>query len=120
MRAESSFAAQLRWWRRRRGWSQLELAGRAGVSQRHLSFLEISRAAPSRDMVIRLATTLDLPLRQHNGLLGWRTTPKMTRPPVRMSAVPLYTSLLQTGLSITTSGPCRFPASARCLLASTL
>lgn len=69
MRSESGFAAQLRWWRRRRGWSQLELAGRAGVSQRHLSFLEISRAAPSRDMVIRLATTLDLPLRQHNGLL---------------------------------------------------
>lgn len=81
MRVESSFAAQLRWWRRRRGWSQLELAGRAGVSQRHLSFLEISRAAPSRDMVIRLATTLDLPLRQHNGLLvaagfapAWRET----------------------------------------------
>ena len=69
MQAESSFASQLRRWRRHRGWSQLELAGRAGISQRHLSFLEISRAAPSRDMVIRLATTLDLPLRQHNGLL---------------------------------------------------
>jgi len=51
------------------------------VSQRHLSFLKISRATPSRDMVIRLATTLDLPPRQHNGLLvaagfapAWRET----------------------------------------------
>jgi transcriptional regulator with XRE-family HTH domain len=51
------------------GMSQLELAGRAGISQRHLSFLEIGRAAPSRDMVARLATTFDLPLRHHNELL---------------------------------------------------
>jgi len=63
------FAARLRWWRQRRGWSQLELAGRAGVSQRHLGFLEVERASPSRDMVIRLATALDVPLRQHNALL---------------------------------------------------
>jgi transcriptional regulator with XRE-family HTH domain len=80
MQSLSRFASQLRWWRRRRGWSQLELAGRAGVSQRHLSFLELGRAAPSRDMVIRLAATLDL--RQQNGLLTaagfapvWRETP---------------------------------------------
>jgi transcriptional regulator with XRE-family HTH domain len=63
------FAAILRGWRRRRGWSQLELAGRADISQRHLSFLEIGRASPSREMVARLAATLDLPLRQHNALL---------------------------------------------------
>src|SRR5271163_1901131 len=69
VRSEAEFAARLRSWRRRRGWSQLELAGRAGISQRHLSFLEIGRAAPSRDMVARLATTLDVPLRQHNELL---------------------------------------------------
>jgi transcriptional regulator with XRE-family HTH domain len=66
---EQSFPDRLRWWRRRRGWSQLELSGRAGVSQRHLGFLELGRARPSRDMVIRLATTLDLPLRQQNALL---------------------------------------------------
>jgi transcriptional regulator with XRE-family HTH domain len=59
----------LRQWRRRRGWSQLELAGRAEISQRHLSFLELGRAAPSREMVLRLADTLDVPLRQHNALL---------------------------------------------------
>ena len=69
MRSEPGFAARLRSWRRHKGWSQLELAGRAGISQRHLSFLEIGRAAPSRDMVARLATTLDVPLRQHNELL---------------------------------------------------
>jgi transcriptional regulator with XRE-family HTH domain len=65
----TSFAERLRDWRGRRGLSQLELAGRAEISQRHLSFLELARAAPSRDMVLRLATALDVPLRQQNALL---------------------------------------------------
>jgi transcriptional regulator with XRE-family HTH domain len=69
VRSEADFATRLRWWRHRRGWSQLELAGRAGISQRHLSFLEIGRASPSRDMLALLAATLDLSLRQHNELL---------------------------------------------------
>src|SRR5271155_5260100 len=69
MTSETTFAARLRWWRERRGLSQLALAGRAGVSQRHLSFLELGRASPSREMVDRLAATLDIPLRQHNALL---------------------------------------------------
>src|SRR5215813_9529826 len=64
-----SFGARLRWWRERRGLSQLDFAGAAGTSQRHLSFLESGRTAPSQDMVLRLATTLDLPLRQQNALL---------------------------------------------------
>jgi len=67
--ASESFAANLRSWRERRGYPQLALAGRAGISQRHLSFLELGRAAPSREMVDRLAVALDLPLRQHNALL---------------------------------------------------
>jgi transcriptional regulator with XRE-family HTH domain len=66
---EASFADQLKTWRGRRGLAQLALAGRAGISQRHLSFLELGRAAPSREMVDRLAGALDLPLRQHNALL---------------------------------------------------
>jgi len=66
---EQTFATRLRWWRSRRGWSQLELSGRAEISQRHLSFLELGRASPSRDMVLRLATALDVPLRQQNALL---------------------------------------------------
>ncbi len=69
MARDPDFAATLRRWRQHRGWSQLDLAGRAEISQRHLSFLELGRAKPSREMVIRLATTLDVPLRQHNALL---------------------------------------------------
>ncbi len=69
MSRQYDFAASLRWWRRKRGLSQLDLAGRTNISQRHLSFLELGRASPSRDMVIRLAIALDVPLRQHNSLL---------------------------------------------------
>jgi transcriptional regulator with XRE-family HTH domain len=69
LKGQVSFAARLQWWRRRRGLSQLELAGRAEISQRHLSFLELGRASPSRQMVLRLADALDVPLRQHNALL---------------------------------------------------
>jgi transcriptional regulator with XRE-family HTH domain len=65
----TSFGARLRWWRERRGLTQLALAGAAGTTQRHLSFLESGRAAPSREMVLRLAATLDVPLRQQNALL---------------------------------------------------
>src|SRR3982751_574137 len=59
----------IREWRMRRRMSQLDLAGEAEISQRHLSFLESGRAAPSRDMVIRLSERLDIPLRQRNRLL---------------------------------------------------
>src|SRR5262245_19507004 len=65
----NDFAAQLKTWRARRGYSQLALAGRTDISQRHLSFLELGRASPSRDMVDRLANALAIPLRQHNALL---------------------------------------------------
>ena len=65
----NGFAPRLRWWRRQRGQSQLALAGAAEISQRHLSFLESGRTAPSRDMVLRLAAALDVPLRQQNALL---------------------------------------------------
>jgi transcriptional regulator with XRE-family HTH domain len=69
MSRDTEFPTMLRQWRQRRSWSQLELAMRAEISQRHLSFLELGRAAPSREMVLRLAETLDVPLRQHNALL---------------------------------------------------
>ncbi|MCX8004829.1 MAG: helix-turn-helix transcriptional regulator [Burkholderiaceae bacterium] len=59
----------LREWRQRRRLSQLELANAAEISARHLSFLETGRAAPSREMVLRLAQRLDLPLRERNTLL---------------------------------------------------
>ena len=59
----------LREWRRRRRRSQLELALDAGVSARHISFVETGRSNPSREMVIGLAANLDLPLRDRNELL---------------------------------------------------
>lgn len=60
---------RLRSWRQRRSLSQLGLALRAEISTRHLSFLETGRAAPSREMVLRLASELDVPLRERNALL---------------------------------------------------
>jgi transcriptional regulator with XRE-family HTH domain len=59
----------LRSWRHRRRFSQLDLACDAGISTRHLSFLETGRSAPSRDMVLHLAERLDVPLRDRNALL---------------------------------------------------
>ncbi len=59
----------LREWRQRRHLSQLDLASEAEISARHLSFVETGRAAPSRDMVLRLAERLDVPLRERNVLL---------------------------------------------------
>lgn len=63
------FASLLKYWRGRRGLSQLDLALRAEVSTRHLSFLETGRSQPSEEMVLRLAESLDLPLRERNTLL---------------------------------------------------
>jgi transcriptional regulator with XRE-family HTH domain len=65
----SPVGALLRQWRRRQRLSQLALALRAGVSARHLSFVESGRARPSREMVLRLAEWLELPLRARNELL---------------------------------------------------
>ena len=59
----------LRDWRKRRRLSQLDLAYDAEISQRHLSFLEIGRSQPSREMILRLAEHLDIPLRERNVLL---------------------------------------------------
>jgi transcriptional regulator with XRE-family HTH domain len=59
----------LREWRQRRHLSQLALACEAEISPRHLSFVETGRAQPSREMVLRLAERLDVPLRDRNALL---------------------------------------------------
>ncbi|GAB7071108.1 helix-turn-helix transcriptional regulator [Mycobacterium hodleri] len=63
------FGALLRQWRRRRHVSQLDLALQAGVSSRHVSFLETGRSAPSRAMVLRLAAALEVPVREQSRLL---------------------------------------------------
>ena len=66
---ESSFGRLLREWRSRRRVSQLDLAVEAGVSSRHVSFIETGRAQPSREMILMLARVLDVPLRDRNDLL---------------------------------------------------
>ena len=63
------FGDQLRAWRMRRRMSQMDLANEADISTRHLSFVETGRSAPSREMVLRLAERLEVPLRERNALL---------------------------------------------------
>ncbi|MDT0438253.1 MULTISPECIES: helix-turn-helix domain-containing protein [Streptomyces] len=59
----------LREWRTRRRMSQLELASRADSSARHISFIETGRASPSRNMLLRFADQMDIPIRERNVLL---------------------------------------------------
>src|SRR5690348_8519280 len=68
--SETTPAGQLlREWRVRRRMSQLDLASSAGISARHLSFVETGRSRPSREMVLHLAESLDVPLRERDPLL---------------------------------------------------
>lgn len=67
--AMTDFGPLLKEWRQRRRISQLDLALEAEVSQRHLSFVESGRSRPSREMVLRLAERLAVPLRARNALL---------------------------------------------------
>ena len=59
----------LRSWRASKGMSQLDLALRAGVSPRHLSFIETGRSSPSREMLVALSEALDVPFRERNVIL---------------------------------------------------
>jgi transcriptional regulator with XRE-family HTH domain len=65
----SQFPTELRRWRTARRMSQLELAARAGTTQRHLSFIEQGRARPGHSIVRRLAQAMDLTPRERNALL---------------------------------------------------
>ena len=69
MNTTSPVGDQLRMWRQRRRLSQLELACEAEISARHVSFMETGRSLPSREMLLRLAERLDIPLRERNPLL---------------------------------------------------
>jgi len=64
------FPALLKYWRGQRGLSQLDLSLAADVSARHISFLETGRAKPSKEMVLSLASVLQVPFRQQNSLLN--------------------------------------------------
>jgi transcriptional regulator with XRE-family HTH domain len=66
---EHELGSFLRYWRQQRGKSQLDLSLDTGVSQRHISFVESGRSVPSRELLLNLAKTLDVPLREQNVLL---------------------------------------------------
>jgi transcriptional regulator with XRE-family HTH domain len=65
----ANFPDALRYWRAKRGYSQLQLSALGAVSQRHLSFLESGRSLPSKELILRLGVVLDIPLRQRNVML---------------------------------------------------
>jgi len=67
--AEYEPGGLLRYWRQQRGRSQLDLSLEAGVSQRHISFVESGRSIPGRELLLSLAQALDVPLRERNLLL---------------------------------------------------
>ncbi|WP_434687013.1 helix-turn-helix domain-containing protein [Pseudanabaena minima] len=66
----TTFGIMLKQWRDRRSLSQLDLALTSQVSQRHISFLESGRAKPSQEMILQLATVLEVPLRHQNLMLS--------------------------------------------------
>ena len=65
----ADFPSSLRYWRDKRGYSQLQLSAIGDVSQRHLSFLESGRSQPSKELILKLGVALDIPLRQRNVML---------------------------------------------------
>jgi transcriptional regulator with XRE-family HTH domain len=65
-----SFGQNLKYWRKRRGLSQLQLANEAQTTPRHISFIETGRSRPGRDLILRLSRTLDLLARDTNALLA--------------------------------------------------
>src|SRR4051794_9126384 len=66
---QPAIGSVLREWRKRRRVSQLQLALDAGISARHLSFVETGRSKPGRDMLLRILTQLEVPFREQNRLL---------------------------------------------------
>ena len=65
----AAVGVSLRAWREQRRLTQLELALDAGISARHLSFIETGRSKPGRETVLRLVERLELPFRERNNLL---------------------------------------------------
>ncbi len=67
--AQAAVGPLLREWRERRRLTQLELALGAGISTRHLSFVETGRSKPGREMLLRVLDQLDVPFREQNRML---------------------------------------------------
>lgn len=88
MRTKRLFPALLKYWRGKRGLSQLDLALEADVSSRHVSFLESGRAQPSEEMVLRLFAVLGAPLRDQNEALRAAGLPARFEEPAFTSLPP--------------------------------
>ncbi len=87
----TTFGDHLRFWRNRRGMSQLALGVAADVSQRHVSFIETGRSRPSRELVHHLGVVLEVPLREQNAMLtaaGYAPSHSETDPTVLLDLVP--------------------------------
>ena len=69
LRGATAFGHRMRQWRRQRGLSQLALAMRADVSQRHISFIETGRSRPKEAVIHKVAEALEIPLRERNALM---------------------------------------------------
>jgi len=69
IKKEESIGDVLRFWRQLKRISQMDLALDAGVSSKHLSFVETGKSQPSRDLVLKLAQSLNVPLRHRNVFL---------------------------------------------------
>ncbi|MCA9688204.1 MAG: helix-turn-helix transcriptional regulator [Myxococcales bacterium] len=94
------YPALLKYWRRRKGLSQLDLALAAGVSARHVSFLETGRAQPSRPMILRLGATLGVPLRDQNGMLrAAGCDPEFAEPGLKDGLPPIVLATLERMLA---------------------
>jgi len=64
------FGELIKGWRKNRGLSQMDLGFEADISSKHISFLETGRSQPSREMIIRLSNSLDIPLSERNVLFS--------------------------------------------------
>ena len=94
--ARTDVGALLREWRLRRRLSQLDLAVRADVSQRHVSFVETGRSMPSRALLLHLAEELDVPLREQNRLLtAAGFAPAFDESPLSATPLPQIASAVQ-------------------------
>jgi transcriptional regulator with XRE-family HTH domain len=94
------FPSELRRWRMARRMSQLDLALRAGTTQRHVSFIEQGRSRPGRGLVLRLAESMELTLRERNELLlAAGFAPAFTESPLNDDALRPVRQALDTILS---------------------
>ncbi len=96
----NTFGEQLKFWRKRRGHSQLSLAQSLSMSPRHLSFIETGRSRPGKAVVTRIAQALSIPLRESNQLMMAAGLPPLyPHQPDTQAIDPGFRTALQTLLN---------------------